>query len=394
MATLICRSNSPFYWAQFRCGGKYVRKNTLVRKDGGQEAKGKALMIASQFEQASHEEATPTAVHRIVETVRAIAGNNGKIPTVESYFVQWLERRRMHHAVKSAGDEIAQRKSNHRDKKPVEQFLAYMGERKSRSLDTITREDCRLFLEKELLRVSAGTVKLYAGMLSCAFNEAVENDYITKNPMQNASRGMNLKEKNRIHEPFTREELNLMLAELPRDWVDMVKVCLFTGGQRLGDIVLMRWEQINFEKGFLTLSTQKTQRHMSKPLMTPLHHVLVQRFNERINEYIFPVQAAQVLSYGNTAHISTEFTQHLQRLGIVRKDTARKLGERRNICEKSFHSLRSTVATFLHAEGVPLYLAQAIVGHDSVAVHSSYVRFDQNAQKDALERATQGLNLY
>jgi integrase len=209
--------------------------------------------------------------------------------------------------------------------------------------------------------------------------------------MQYASKGLNLKAENKVHEPFSREELNYLLQELPRDWADMVRVCLYTGGQRLGDVALMKWEQVDFEKGYIRMTSQKTSRKMIKPLILALQQCLVERFNERVNQYIFPIQASQVEAYGGTSHLSTEFTQHLQRLGIIQKGAKGRIRGRRNMSEKSFHSLRSTVATFLHAQGVPVYLAQAIVGHSSTAVHSVYIRFDQEAQRQALEEATRGL---
>jgi integrase len=46
---------------------------------------------------------------------------------------------------------------------------------------------------------------------------------------------------------------------------------------------------------------------------------------------------------------------------------------RRKRQELSFHSLRHSATTILHEAGVPASVAQAMIGHDSEAVHDTYV---------------------
>ncbi len=56
---------------------------------------------------------------------------------------------------------------------------------------------------------------------------------------------------------------------------------------------------------------------------------------------------------------------------------------RRNLNALSFHSLRRTATTLLHEAGIAGAVAQALIGHDSEAIHEHYV----NVGRDALQKA-------
>jgi integrase len=45
----------------------------------------------------------------------------------------------------------------------------------------------------------------------------------------------------------------------------------------------------------------------------------------------------------------------------------------------SFHSLRRTATTLLHEAGIPQAVAQALIGHDSAAVHEVYISVGREA---------------
>ena len=49
----------------------------------------------------------------------------------------------------------------------------------------------------------------------------------------------------------------------------------------------------------------------------------------------------------------------------------------------SFHSLRHTAVTVLHEAGVPMAIAQALIGHDSAAMHEVYIGVGHESLVDA-----------
>jgi integrase len=56
---------------------------------------------------------------------------------------------------------------------------------------------------------------------------------------------------------------------------------------------------------------------------------------------------------------------------------------RRSLNALSFHSLRRTATTLLHEAGIAGAVAQALIGHDSEAIHEHYV----NVGREALQKA-------
>lgn len=67
---------------------------------------------------------------------------------------------------------------------------------------------------------------------------------------------------------------------------------------------------------------------------------------------------------------SLEFTQLVRLHGIGVTGSEAGGGRRRRWHSKTFHCLRATVATMLHANGVSQGLAMELVGHDSAEVHA------------------------
>ena len=49
----------------------------------------------------------------------------------------------------------------------------------------------------------------------------------------------------------------------------------------------------------------------------------------------------------------------------------------------SFHGLRKTATTLLHEAGVPSAVAQALIGHDSEAMHELYISVGREAREKA-----------
>ena len=85
------------------------------------------------------------------------------------------------------------------------------------------------------------------------------------------------------------EEAKRLTEVLPGEWPDMVRVCLYTGGQRLGDIAKLKWEQIDLEGGLIAMTALKTKRRMNKPIIAPLKSVLERRTASSVSEYVFPM---------------------------------------------------------------------------------------------------------
>jgi integrase len=61
--------------------------------------------------------------------------------------------------------------------------------------------------------------------------------------------------------------------------------------------------------------------------------------------------------------------------------------KRAGLRAQRFHDLRHAVASFMHAQGVPLRVAQEVLSHSSIAVTTDlYSHLAPTATRDATER--------
>jgi integrase len=88
-----------------------------------------------------------------------------------------------------------------------------------------------------------------------------------------------------------------------------------------------------------------------------------------------------------SANLSNQFADLLAQAGLrpkqPRKKTADGRDARRAPNALSFHSLRHTATSLMHEAGVPAAVVQAMIGHDSEAMHQHYIGVGQEAMKAA-----------
>jgi integrase len=120
----------------------------------------------------------------------------------------------------------------------------------------------------------------------------------------------------------------------------------------------------------------------------------IERLSTALNEASAPIHPKAfdlVERQRKTGNLSNQFTGLLAAAGLRQKknhkSTGKGRGKRRNVEPLSFHSLRRTATTFLHEAGVPSAVAQALIGHDSEAMHELYI----SVGREALEKATAAL---
>lgn len=323
-----------------------------------------------------------------LEKVKAIAGESAAAlkagrngVSAGKFLLGWLESRRN------------KRGAVERDGVAVRRFLDFLGDGRNMVLTAVNKGMAKDFVERELERVSAGTVIRYVSTLSGAFNVAVDRELIPRNPFRGVmpSKADHQAEK-QLRGAFTLDEVKMILDRFPGEWPDMVRVCLYTGGQRLGDIATLKWSQIDLEHSFLFMTTQKSRRRMNKPIIDPLRDVLERRLACRVNEFVFPLAAMKhAQAGGRSDKLSTEFTSLLRQHGIVEDTSEEVKGDRHKLASKSFHSLRATAVTVLRLAGVPADLCRFIVGHDSEEIERVYFRPDAADVHDAMSRIADGL---
>ncbi len=364
MATIIQHKNT--WYARWSVQGKRFEKTTGVKVKGDAapaRLKKLAQATADAMEAAavgnSHVAAAMAAVAAAAESL-GLSG--AKCPTVAEFFESYAP---------SGGSQNVLNAS-----RAITRFLAFDSTLRVRRLDAVTPSHCREWLRAESARVSGGTVRGYRAHVAAAFNRALRDELITRNPFaalrisEYAVRG----DAPQKREPFTPEELGRMMREFPAPWCDMVLVSFLTGGQRLGDVACLEWAAVDFEAGAVRFHTSKTGAEIIAPMVPALRARLLALHERAMGApEVFPEMAARYRR--SNGALSIEFTALLRAAGIITQGAgaSSKREGRRSVSAKSFHSIRHSVVTMLRTSNfVSPDLARAIVGHDSEAVERAY----------------------
>ena len=158
---------------------------------------------------------------------------------------------------------------------------------------------------------------------------------------------------------------------------DVIRVVVATG-MRLGELVNLRWNWVDFESGFVTIRRSATfvpKSGSERPIplvgdaMEVLPRLAAER-NDDLDGYVFTgVKGGRL----NPNYTSRRF-KHYVRL-------ARLPGNIR------FHSLRHTCASWLVQRGVSLPIVQAILGHSTVRVTQRYAHLAPDVMQAAMQQA-------
>jgi integrase len=192
--------------------------------------------------------------------------------------------------------------------------------------------------------------------------------------------------------PFTVEEIRLLLKNANDEWRGIILCGVYTG-QRLGDIVRLRWNNVDLPGEELRLVTQKTGRTVIVPLAKPLlAYLMALPATDSNAAPVFPRAFDIVEREGRVNNLSNQFYDILAAAGLAdeRSTNKQKEGDGRDVKRKQrglvFHSLRHTATSLLKNAGVSEAVAMDIIGHDSPAISQNYTHVDEDAKRRAMAK--------
>lgn len=237
-------------------------------------------------------------------------------------------------------------------------FLEYF---KNVEIENITKTDIKNFQISLSQKMTAVSILNIQKILSQSLKYAVENDYITQSPYIKVKFKSNVKEI----QIFTEEEIEKILktATFPI-YANITEVAYYTG-MRIGEIMTLKWEDIDFKNNFLmvrrtfskylngtpVIESPKTFKSMRRiDLDDHCMEILTQIPHE--SEYVFSSKIGKggFLSY-------TIITKRFK-----------EMCEKAQVPYRSFHTLRHSHASFLLANGVYPQIVQERLGHARIGI--------------------------
>ncbi|HPS31588.1 MAG TPA: site-specific integrase [bacterium] len=192
---------------------------------------------------------------------------------------------------------------------------------------------------------------------------------------------------------LTKNQLKDLFSITDGEMKVLFMIGLFTG-LRLGDSATLKWNEIDFENGFIIRLPNKT-KNLKKKIEIPLLGILRDNLEEIRNnlpdknksEYVLPEMAR--LYINSTPYLSKIIQQTFEKAGIETK--VEREGTTRKTAVYGFHSFRHSFVSLCASGNIPVNVVMELVGHNSKAVHQIY-QHATNEQKvkaiEAVEQAT------
>jgi integrase len=223
--------------------------------------------------------------------------------------------------------------------------------------------------EYKSLRRSMGakiaTVSKELELLRNAMNLAVrEWEWLERSPF---GRIKIEKPNNRVERWLTPEEEQGLLSASPK-WLREIVVFALNTGMRQGEILSLKWPQIDLDRRLVTLLRTKNKEKRTVPLNQTVLELLRAKGKVRpISGYVFASQTDTKLNARNL----------LRAFYLARKKA--------RLEDVRFHDLRHTFATRLVQAGINIYVVKELLGHKTLAMTMRYAHHYPESLRHGVE---------
>lgn len=241
--------------------------------------------------------------------------------------------------------------------------------------------------------LSAKSIQNVYRLLHCAYEYAIENDIIDKNPCKPKPPTV----KKKPMDAYTEEEIKDILAKAKDTDVYLMLIILFNTGLRRGEIAALRWSDIDLDKKTMFIRRnrviangkvyEKDPKSESGKREIPLADALVQVLKEARDKDIEAFDEDRA---------STGYVIHLPDGTPYKPDSISQKWDRfaksNGIRYLNLHSIRHTVASQMIHKNVNCKAVQAIMGHADIKVtldtYAHPYKEDEKAAIDILSEVT------
>lgn len=162
------------------------------------------------------------------------------------------------------------------------------------------------------------------------------------------------------------------LAKKSKQSAQMAALSLYSG-MRLGEIFAVKWSDVDFEHGIITILDSKNGESRPVFITDPIKAILAALTQGAPGSNIFTT------SEGGAVHfLSNSFGRAVDEIGLNHGITDRRQ-------KVTFHTLRHTYASWAVMAGVPLYQVGKALGHKSTAMTERYSHLAPDSQRLVFE---------
>ncbi len=184
----------------------------------------------------------------------------------------------------------------------------------------------------------------------------------------------------------------LAIEERKGSWraVALVRLALTTG-LRLSEILSLRWDEIDYDKGTITKADHKTSRKTGKPLVQPLSDAAAEVLrglpHNRLSPWVLPGEPSRA-HLVNRPPDEPPKDQHYTGAECAWKMVCKEAG----LSNVRFHDLRRTFASWGSLTGQGINIVSKLLNHSDVSVTSRvYAHVNMAAKTEASNAIAGGI---
>ncbi len=276
--------------------------------------------------------------------------------------------------------------SKKRERSVIKTYNCYLkdrfGDKIISELTAVDAENFKNWLMNEYIGKKKGlrkaTVSSIVEIFIFIINRGIDFGIINDNIPFRKSLKLSCKESSVKRMRFlTKEEIKKLLDYLHTKKLSMyliVKVAIFTG-MRLGEILHMRWSDINLEQNIVQVDGKTGKRYVVIPSFI-LKELIDNIDNSNNSDYVFKTRTGNNFCVTN---ISYEFSKIVDYLGY--NDNAKDISDR-----VVFHTLRHTFCSQLALCDIPIYTISELAGHSKVDMTKRYAKITNDYKREALNK--------
>lgn len=256
--------------------------------------------------------------------------------------------------------------------------------------------------------LSYKTVKNIRGVLSSAYEYAIENSYIKDNPVLKSkmpSFAHSIKSDVPEYSAEQVRKLLLFAKENDSHIYIFLLLALYTG-LRKGELLALTWDDVDYDKKLLRVNKSRTGSR--KAITTQITTQKTESSNRKIplNDTVLEAlkaekkrqdEHAEILGNGydksSSFIIRTVLGKPYINLSAINR-VVNRLTEKAGLPHCTIHGFRHSVASILDDNGVPIQDISVLLGHESVqTTERIYINRRKTAKAETIETLDNAINL-
>jgi integrase len=228
-------------------------------------------------------------------------------------------------------------------------------------LYNIGPQDIERFKAERIKEVKPATVNRNLSLVKCMFNKAIQWGKVDRNPV----REVKLLRENNTRIRFLEKSEIQRLIDCCSPHLKPIVILAVNTGMRRGEILNLKWIDVDFKRGLLYLIETKNNTRRETPMNETVRASLMKVLKHPDSPYVFCNNDGKPYE-----SIKTAFHTAIKRAGIS---------------DFRFHDLRHTFASHLVMLGIDLKTVQELLGHKSFEMTLRYSHLSPAHKNRAVE---------